>query len=176
MSMKNIDDKYMQELIDVLIEFLLKEIERPDWLDNKEMLDCITYEIANRWITTISQIDIIEMIENEMEWLENQTDEKKISIITDIINEDDDICHITICKVMHSDKRIFYIPVDCCFHEKELVYEIDSSLEHMINSYTQILRPHTTNIDGSPLNDALILALYEKARVNYESYMNERHC
>lgn len=173
--MKDIDDKYMQKLIDELIEFLLKEIERPVWLDNKEMLDCITYEIATRWITTISKIDIIERIEIEMEWLENQTDEKKISIITDIINEDDDICHITICKVMHSDKRIFYIPVDCCFHEKELVYEIDSSLEHIINRYTQILRPNTSNHDGSPLNDAEILALYDKARINYEGHMNERH-
>ena len=173
--MKDIDDKYMQKLIDELIEFLLKETERPDWLNEKEVLDCITYEIATRWITTISQIDIIEMIENEMEWLENQTDEKKISIIADIINEDDDICHSSICKVMHSDERIFYIPVNCCFHEKELVYEIDSSLGHIINRYTQILRPNTTNHDGSPLNDAEILALYDKARINYEGHMNERH-
>ena len=163
MTMRDIDDKHLQKLIDELIRFLLKETERPDWLNNKEMLDYITYEIDTRWRTTISQIDIIEMIENEMEWLENQTDEKKISIIRDMINEDDDICHSSICKVMHSDKRIFYIPVDCCFHEKELVYEIDSSLEHMINSYTQILRPYTTNIDGSPLNGAQILSLYREA-------------
>lgn len=33
--MKDIDDKYMQKLIDEPVEFLLKEIERPDWLDNK---------------------------------------------------------------------------------------------------------------------------------------------
>jgi hypothetical protein len=79
--MKDIDDKYMQKLIDELIEFLLKETERPDWLNEKEVLDCITYEIATRWITTISQIDIIEMIENEMEWLENQTDEKKYLLL-----------------------------------------------------------------------------------------------
>ena len=81
MSMKDIDDKYMQKLIDELIEFLLKETERPDWLNEKEVLDYITYEIATRWITTISQIDIIEMIENEMEWLENQTDEKKYLLL-----------------------------------------------------------------------------------------------
>lgn len=166
--MRDIDDKYMQKLIDELIEFLLKEIERPVWLDNKEILDCITYEIVTRWITTISKIDIIERIVIEMEWLENQTDEKKISIITDIINEDDDICHSSICRVMHSDKRIFYIPVDCCFHEKELVYEIDSALEHIINKYTQILRPNTTNNNGSPLNDEQILTLYEKTRANYK--------
>ena len=81
MTMRDIDDKHLQKLIDELIRFLLKETERPDWLNNKEMLDYITYEIDTRWRTTISQIDIIEMIENEMEWLENQTDEKKYLLL-----------------------------------------------------------------------------------------------
>lgn len=174
-----INDQHMQELIDELIKFLLKEIDRPDWLDKKEILDCVTYEINTCWIYTIPHIDIIERLEDEIDRLKNRTDREKISIIRDIINavinENDGPAHYAICKVTHSDERIFYIPINCCFHEYELVFEIDSSLENIRNKYTRIQKPNIFNNNGSPLNDVQILALYEKARVNYKSYMNERH-
>jgi hypothetical protein len=163
---QGIGETEVQKFIDELIEFLVDEAPKPDWLLNERCLDLVTGEISAAWIEVISPIEIVESIRDFIysEEIECIADDKKIEIVRHLaMNDEDDPSHTALCKVNHSDGRVFYMPVECCSPEYELTLEIDSSFKDIKNRYIQINQSSTTRPDGSPLSDAEILKLWDKA-------------
>ena len=158
----------IQDMINQLIEHFLDGKPKPSWFENEDGLRWFQDEVGPYEGDVISAMDI----ENELDCLtddyKNISDIEKINEVRATFNDLESVTshYILINRVEHSDKRSVFLRVELYEGPGDnpvFVPEAYTSRDEIIVDTILKYREGTTRPDGSPLSDAEILKLWDKA-------------